>query len=105
MDLLTLGGSDGELLPVGFDYGPSVESPQWRWRGAWIGAVGAGIVLDVLMIPLAYPFMAATPDWGAFAECLGFVAIGTAMLSVLFGAARSKGSGRQPGNPPGPAVA
>ena len=86
------------LLPVGFDYVRSVESPRWRWRGAWVGAVGAGIVLDVLMIPLVYPFMAATPDWSAFAESLGFVAIGTVMILVLFGAVRSKPADRpQPG--------
>ena len=52
------------------------------------GAAGAGIVLDVLMIPLVYPFMAATPDWDAFAESVGFMAIGTVMIFVLFGAAR-----------------
>lgn len=78
------------LLPVGFDYVRGVESPRWRWRAAWMGAVGAGIVLEVLTIPLVYPFMAATPDWDAFAESLGFVAIGTVMIFVLFGAARSK---------------
>lgn len=94
------------LLPVGFDYVRSVESPRWRWRGAWMGAAGAGIVLDVLMVPLVYPFMTATPDWGAFAESLGFVAIGTVMIFVLFGAERSKAADRpQPGNLPGSAVA
>jgi hypothetical protein len=72
------------LLPVGFDYVRSVESPRWRRRTAWMAAAGAGIVLDVLMIPLVYPFMAATPDWGAFAESVGFVAIGTVMIFVLF---------------------
>jgi hypothetical protein len=71
-----------------------------------MGAAGAGIVLDVLMVPLVYPFMTATPDWGAFAESLGFVAIGTVMIFVLFGAERSKAADRpQPGNLPGSAVA
>jgi hypothetical protein len=94
------------LLPVGFDYVRSVESPRWRWRGAWMGAAGAGIVLDVLMVPLVYPFMTATPDWGAFAGSLGFVAIGTVMIFVLFVAERSKAADRpQPGNLPGSAVA
>jgi len=94
------------LLPVGFDYVRSVESPRWQWRAVWMGAVGAGIVLDVLMIPLVYPFMAATPDGGAFAESLGFVVIGAVMIFVLFGAARSNSADRaQPGNLPGSAVA
>ena len=94
------------LLPAGFDYVRSVGSPQWRWRGAWMGTVGAGIVLDVLMVPLVYPFMAATPDWGAFAESLGFVAIGTAMIFVLLGAARAQAADRpRPDNLPGSAVA
>ena len=93
------------LLPAGLDYVRSVESPRRRWRGAWMGAAGAGIVLEVLMVPLAYPFVDATPDWGAFAESLGFVAVGTAMIFVLFGAARSESAGPlQPGSLPGPAV-
>lgn len=94
------------LLPAGFDYVRSVGSPRRRWRGAWMGTAGAGIALEVLMVPLADPFMAATPDWGAFAESLGFVAIGTVMAFVLFGAARSPAADRpQPGNLPGSAVA
>ena len=73
---------------------------------AWMGAVGAGIVLDVLMIPLVYPFMAATPDWGAFAESLGFAAVGTVMIFVLFGASRSKADDRpQPGDLPSSTIA
>ena len=84
------------LLPVGFDYVRSVGSPRWQWRAAWMGAVGAGIVLDVLMIPLVYPFMAATPDWGAFAESLGFAAVGSVMIFVLFGALRSSADRPQP---------
>ena len=52
------------------------------------GGCRGGHLLEVLMIPLVYPFMAATPDWGAFAESLGFVAIGTVMIFVLFGAPR-----------------
>ena len=82
------------LLPAGLDYVRSVESARRRWRGAWMGAAGAGIVLEVLMVPLAYPFMDATPDWGAFAESLGFVAVGTAMIFVLFGAAPARISDR-----------
>jgi hypothetical protein len=62
------------LLAAGFDYVHSAESPGWRRRGAWLGAVGAGVVLEALTFPLAYPFLPPTPDWGAFAESLGFVA-------------------------------
>lgn len=75
-------------------------------NGGGVRTVGTGVALDVLMIPLVTQFMAATPDWGAFAESVGFVAIGTVMIFVLFGAARSKPAGRpQPGDLPGSAVA
>jgi hypothetical protein len=35
------------------------------------------------------PATPAAPDWDALAESLGFVAIGTVMIVVLFGAPRS----------------
>jgi len=78
------------LLAVGFDYVRGAGSTRWRWRGAWMGAVGAGVALEVLAIGLAYPFLPPTPDWAAFAEGLGFAAIGAVMIFVLFGAARSE---------------
>ena len=93
------------LLAVGLDCVRSVESPRRRWCGAWMGAAGAGIVLEVLMVPLAYSSMDGTPDWGAFAESIGFVAVGTAMIFVLFGAARSEPADPlQPGSLPSSAV-
>jgi len=78
------------LLAVGFDYVRSAGSTRWRWRGAWMGAVGAGLALEVLAIRLAYPFLPPTPDWAAFAVGLGFLATGMAMIFVLTGAARSQ---------------
>jgi hypothetical protein len=94
------------LLAAGFDYIRHGESHRWRWRGAWLGAVGAGVALEALTFPLAYPFLPPTPDWGAFAESLGFVATGAVMTFVPFGAARSKAADRsEPGELPGSAVA
>jgi hypothetical protein len=77
------------LLNVGLDYVRSVDRGG-PWRGGWMSVVAAGIVLDALMVPLSYPYLTATPDWGAFAESLGFVAVGAAMAFVLFGAARGR---------------
>jgi len=82
------------LLLAGFGYIRCAESAGWRWRGAWLGAVGAGLALELLAIRLAYPFLPPTPDWGASAESLGFVATGTVMIFVLFGAARSRPADR-----------
>jgi hypothetical protein len=94
------------LLAVGFGHVRSAGSMGWGWSAAWIGAVTAGVALEVLAIPLAYPFLPPTPDWAAFAESLGFVAIGTVMIFVLFGAARSKAADHPgPGPLPGSAVA
>jgi hypothetical protein len=94
------------LLAAGFDHVRHAESPGWRWRSAWLGGVGAGVVLEALTFPLAYPFLPPTPDWGAFAESLGFVATGMVMTIVLFGAARSKTADHPgPGKLPGSAVA
>jgi len=94
------------LLAVGFDCVRSAGSTGWWWRGAWMGAVGAGVALEVLAIRLAYPFLPPTPDWGAFAASLGFVAIGTVMIFMLFGAARSGAADHPgPGDLPGSAMA
>jgi hypothetical protein len=94
------------LLGVGFDYVRSAKPGTWRWRGAWMGAAGAGVALEALMITLAYPFLPATPDWSAFAESLGFVAIGAVMIFMLFGAPRSEAADHpRPGNLPGSATA
>ena len=94
------------LLAVGLDYVRGAGSTGWRWRGAWMGAVGAGVALEVLAIRLAYPFFPPTPDWAVLAEGLGFVAIGTVMTLVLFGAARSEAAGHPgPGKVPGSAMA
>ena len=91
------------LLAVGFDYVRSAGSTRWRWRGAWMGAVGAGVALEALATRLAYPFLPPTPDWAAFAVGLGFAAIGTVMIFVLSGAARSEAAGHPgPGSLPGP---
>jgi hypothetical protein len=75
------------LLTAGFDYVRRARGLRWRWRGAWIGAAGAGIVLEALMVPLFDP-VTVTPDWRAFAESLGFIAAGTVMVFVLSAAAR-----------------
>lgn len=75
------------LLAAGFDYVRGVDSTRWWWRGAWIGVGGAAVILDALMLPLASPFMAGTPNWDAFAESVGFVAVGTGMIFVLSRAA------------------
>jgi hypothetical protein len=92
------------LLAVGSGYLRNAKPAQWRWRGAWIGAVGAGLVLEALLI--TYPGTITAPDWHAFAKSLCFVAISTVMIFLLFGAARSKATDHsRPGNLPGSAVA
>jgi hypothetical protein len=94
------------LLAVGFGYVRDAESSGRRWRGAWMGAVGAGVALEVLAIRLTYPFLPATPDWAAFAASVSFVAIGTVMIFVLFGVARWGAADHLgPGNLPDSAMA
>jgi hypothetical protein len=66
--------------------------------------VGAGVALEALAV--LGPTMPATPDWDALTESLGFVATGTVMIFVLFGAPRSKAAEhQQPGELSGSAVA
>lgn len=78
------------LMTFGFDCVRNARPTEWRWRGAWVGAVTASMVLEALTVPLSYRFPAATPDWDALAVSLGFVAIGAVMTVMLFSAARSK---------------
>jgi hypothetical protein len=73
------------LLPVGLDYVRAARPSGWRWRGAWLGLVAAGIALEALPFMFPAAFLSALPNWNEFATSLGYAALGAAMIFVLAG--------------------
>ncbi len=86
------------LLPAGLDYVRVAGPRKGRWRGAWVGLVAAGIMLEVLPFAVPLAFLGGAPNWNEFSESLGFAAVGTVMIVVLLAARRSPGPVR-PGAP------
>lgn len=64
----------------------------WRWLVAWVGAVGAGVTLEALVITgFGYHFPSPTytgsglVSWVSLGESLGFVTLGVALTAILSG--------------------
>lgn len=84
------------LLLAGLVHVRGAAPAGWRWPIAWLVAIAAGVTLEVLVVRVMQPFPSpSAADWLLLS--IGFLGIGTAMIAVLIGAARS--GPHQPGGP------